>query len=101
MTNESANPGISRRIFWDVDYETINYQTDKLYVIDKVMNFGVWEDFKAMMRYYGKPMVKQEIVRVPYLKKDVLNFACFYFGLKPEQFESNLRRQQWEPHWDY
>jgi hypothetical protein len=101
MTDSATNPGFSRRIFWDVDYESIDYQKDKLYIIDKVMNFGVWEDFRAMIRFYGKDLVKREIVKVPYLKKDVLNFACFYFGLKPAQFKCYTRRQLQEPHWDF
>ena len=101
MVQSMINPGISRRIFWDVDYDTLDFQKDKLYIIEKVMNFGVWDDFRAMMQYYGKAVVKAEIVRLPYLKKDVLNFACFFFKLKPAQFVCYTRRQSQEPHWNF
>jgi hypothetical protein len=101
MTQASVNPSLSPRIFWDVDYATLDFQKDRLYVIDKVMNFGVWDDFRELIRFYGKELVKQEIVRLPYLKKDVLNFACFFFQLKPAQFVCYTQRQSQEVHWSF
>lgn len=98
---EKLRPAISRRIFWDVDYDALDYDKDRFFIIDKVMNYGLWQDFLEVMKYYGKEVVKEEIVRSPYLKKDVLNFLCFYLGLKPSQFECYKRRQSQEPHWTY
>lgn len=101
MVSIAPKPAISPRVFWDTDVSTLDYDKDKLYVMDKVLNYGVWSDFVAMMKYYGKDVVTREVVRLPYLKKDVLNFLCFYFGLKPAQFECYTRRQLQEPHWDF
>jgi hypothetical protein len=96
-----AKPNIARRIFWDTDFDALDYDKDRFYILDKVMNYGLWEDFLAVMRFYGKAVVKKEIVRSPYLKKEVLNFLCFYLGLKPSQFKCYKRRQSQEPHWTY
>ena len=101
MTSAQVRPAISPRVFWDTDTTTLDFEKDKLYVMDKVLNYGVWDDFVAMMKYYGKDAVKKEVVRLPYLKKDVLNFLCFYLGLQPAQFECYTRRQSQEPHWDF
>jgi hypothetical protein len=95
---QSIKPNISRRVFWDVDFESLDYERDRLFIIDKVMNYGLWDDFVAMMRYYGKDVVRQEIIKSPYLKKDVLNFLCFYLGLKPSDFTCYTRRQSQELH---
>jgi hypothetical protein len=94
-------PNISKRVFWDIDFDTLDYDKDRFFIIDKVMNYGMWDDFLAVMRHYGKEVVKKEIVKSPYLKKDVLNFLCFYLDLKPEDFECYTRRQLQEPHWAY
>ena len=96
-----GKPNISKRVFWDVDFESLSYEKDRLFIIDKVMNFGLWDDFVALMRFYGKDVVKKDVVRLPYLKKDVLNFLCFYLDLKPTDFECYTRRQSQEPHWTY
>lgn len=65
------------------------------------MNYGLWADFVATMRYYGKEVVKAEIVKSPYLKKDMFNFLCLYLRLKPSDFQCYTRRQSQEPHWAY
>ncbi|MFN0016286.1 MAG: DUF6922 domain-containing protein [Saprospiraceae bacterium] len=101
MVPAQKRPTISPRVFWDTNVAELDFEQDKLYVMDKVLNYGVWDDFVAMMKYYGKEVVTQEVVRLPYLKKDVLNFLCFYLGLKPAQFECYTRRQSQEPHWNF
>ncbi len=99
--SKTSKPNISRRVFWDIDFASLDYEKDRRFVIDKVLNYGLWDDFVEMMRFYGKEAVKEEIVKLPYFKKEVLNFLCFYFKLKPEDFECYIRRQSQEPHWSY
>jgi hypothetical protein len=94
-------PILSKRVFWDVDFEKLDYEKDRQFIIDKVMNYGLWEDFTALMRFYGKDTVKKEVIKVPFFKKDVLNFLCFYLKLKPKDFECYNLRQSQEPHWNY
>ena len=101
MPDTAAKPHISRRVFWDVDFDTLDYERDRRFIIDKVMNYGLWDDFVEVMRYYGKDVVREEIVQLPYLKKDVLNFLCFYLELQPSDFQCYTRRQSQEPHWEY
>jgi hypothetical protein len=98
---KAIKPNISKRVFWDVDFESLDYDKDRLFIIDKVMNYGLWDDFVATVRYYGKEVIRKEIVKSPYLKKDVLNFLCFYLSLQPSDFECYTRRQLQEPHWAY
>jgi hypothetical protein len=97
----ATKPNISKRVFWDVDFDSLDYDKDRLFIIDKVMNYGLWDDFVAVIQYYGKEVVKKEIVKSSYLKKDVLNFLCFYLGLKPTDFECYTRRQSQEQHWAF
>lgn len=98
---QSIKPNISKRVFWDINFESLDYEKDRLFIIDKVMNYGLWDDFVAIVKYYGKEVIGKEIVKSPYLKKDVLNFLCFYLGLQPSDFECYTRRQLQEPHWVY
>ncbi|NJL74978.1 MAG: hypothetical protein HC892_08055 [Saprospiraceae bacterium] len=94
-------PNISKRVFWDVDYDSLDWQQDRQFIIDKVMNYGLWDDFVAVMRFYGKPIVKQEILKSAYFKKEVLHFLCFYFDLEPTDFKCYTQRQLQEQHWNY
>ncbi len=96
-----TKPMISKRVFWDIDYESLDYEKDQFFIIDRVMNYGLWDDFIAIMRYYGKEVVKKEIVKSPYLKKKVLNFLCFYFGLSLIDFKCYSQRLSQEQHWSF
>lgn len=94
-------PDIHKRVFWDVRFDDLDYQKDRFYIIEKVMNYGVWSDFLAVLKFYGKETIKKEIVKSAYLKKDVLNFICVYFDLKPNQFKCYNRRQSSQELWNF
>ena len=68
---------ISSRSFWDVRFEDLDFDKDKSFIIEKVMNHGVMNDFVNTLKFYGKDIIREEIVKAAYLKKDVLNFVCF------------------------
>lgn len=99
--DQIPKPEISRRIFWDTDFDSLDYERDRRFIIEKVMNYGLWDDFGALMKYYGKEVVKKEIVKAAYLKKEVLNFLCLMLDLTPAQFECYKHRQSQERHWTY
>jgi hypothetical protein len=68
---------ISSRSFWDVRFEDLDFDRDKAFIIEKVMNYGIMSDFMSTLKYYGKDTIRQEIVKAAYLKKDVLNLCVF------------------------
>ena len=66
------------------------------------MNYGGWNDFIEVLRFYRQgTTIRTEIVRSSYLKKDVLNFVCFYFDLEPSDFKCYTRRQSHRELWDF
>ena len=99
--SSTTKPDISKRVFWDIDFESLDYIKDRFYIIEKVMNYGLWNDFIELVKFYGKDTIKKEIVQSSYLKKDVLNFLCLYLDLKPSQFKCYKHRQSTETHWNY
>ena len=97
----AAKPNIAKRVFWDVRFDELDYEKDRFFIIEKVMNYGLWNDFLEVVKFYGKDVIKQEIVKSACLKKEVLNFLCFYLELKPSEFLCYTQRQSQETHWDY
>jgi hypothetical protein len=94
-------PNLSKQVFWDIDFKSLNYEKDRFYIVEKVMNYGLWNDFIELVKFYGKDVIRTEITRSSYLKKDVLSFLCLYLNLKPSQFKCYKRRQSNEKHWTY
>ena len=64
---EAQKPDIKKRVFGDVKYDALDFEKDRFYIIEKVMNYGVWSDFLALHRYYGEDVIKEEIVKSAHL----------------------------------
>ncbi len=69
--------------------------------MEKVLNYGIWDDIIGLIKYYGEERIRREIVNSAYLSKEVLNFVCFYFRLMPDDFKCYKFRQLQNPHWNY
>jgi hypothetical protein len=52
-------PILSKRAFWDVDMDKIDYQKNSLNVIERVMIRGTLDDAFEVERFYGKERVKK------------------------------------------
>lgn len=92
--------GISKLPFWDVDFTSLDTERDSLFILEKVFNYGLWSDYKAVFAFYGMERIRREIVRASYLKKDVLSFLCLILNLKPADFKCFTKTQSLPPLWD-
>ena len=50
-------PILARRIFWDVDYDKLDYDAKANLVIERVFERGDVEDIRNCRRYYGDERV--------------------------------------------
>ncbi len=94
-------PNLSPTAFWDVDMPSLDYEKNARFIIEKVMNYGLWADIQEVMRFYGRDRVKQEVIQTAYLKKRTLSFCCAIFDLAPDQFRCYTRQQSHPTPWNY
>lgn len=80
-------PSISPKAFWDIYFDDLDFENSSLLVMEKVFNYGSWDDQVNMMRYYGTDRIRLEIVQARYLRKPVLSFLCVILKLKKTDFE--------------
>lgn len=80
-------PSISPKAFWDIYFDDLDFENSSLLVMEKVFNYGSWDDQVNMMRYYGTDRICLEIVQARYLRKPVLSFLCVILKLKKTDFE--------------
>jgi hypothetical protein len=94
-------PNISKKAFWDIDFDKIDYDKNRVFVINKIFNYGTFEDQVAIIRFYGVETIKNEIVKVPYFRKPVFAFVCGFLGLDKSQFVAYQRRQSQPNYWNF
>jgi hypothetical protein len=98
---QKSRPNISKTAFWDVNFEEIDFDKNYVFVVDKVFNYGKFNDQLELIRFYGVENIKKMMVQVPYFRKEVFAFICGYFQLNPTEFKCYLRRQSNPTHWEF
>mgnify|MGYP001319069135 CR=1 FL=1 len=76
---------LTRSIFWDTRYETIDWDKNAAYVIDRVLHFGTLTDWKKILTYYGRERIKEVVLHLRYMDKRALSFCSIYFQVPKEQ----------------
>ncbi len=81
-----VGPSISKKAFWDISFDELDFEKSSLFVMEKVFNYGSWNDQLLIMKYYSLPRIRQEIVKSAYLRKPVLSFLCTILQLQKTDF---------------
>lgn len=92
---------LTRAIFWDANYDRINWDKRARYVIGKVLNYGTINDWNAIKSYYGINRIKQEVVSIRDLDPKAMHFASTIFDISLHHFKCYTWRQSTPAPWIY
>ena len=94
-------PEISKKAFWDVRFDEIDYDKYSLHVMEKVFNYGTWNDQVGIMKFYGLDRIKNEIINAGYLRQPVLSYLCTILHLQKKDFKCYNKMQFHPLPWIY
>ena len=77
---------LSQRLFWDVDPDTINVDSHRRYIIQRVLERGTIEDLKATIAHYTMPTLVAEAQQIRSLDPVTLAFAACLGNVKEDSF---------------
>lgn len=84
---ENINPPIlSKRIFWDTDYNKIDWIKNEKWVICRVLDRGSTEDWEEIKRYYGIDKILESAKTARYLSKKAVYSISNNFNVPLEEF---------------
>ena len=72
---ERKPPTFDRRIFWDVDYDKLDYDAKANFVIARVFERGDVEDVRNCRRYYGHERVREALLNAKFLMEHSMHLA--------------------------
>ncbi|MEO6038115.1 MAG: hypothetical protein ABIQ93_06850 [Saprospiraceae bacterium] len=101
MTENTTVPLFSKVLFWDTDFEKIDYDLQARDVIARVIMYGNWSDWTTAKAYYGLERIKDEMLQVRSLDKKSLHFLHFLFNTPKDQFRCYTWQQSNPAHWDF
>ena len=83
---DKAKPIFNKRIFWDVVFENINYDTKANFVIERVFERGDVEDIRNCRRYYGEEKVAEALLNAKFLPERTMYLASAVTGKPLKDF---------------
>lgn len=69
-------PVFNKRIFWDVDFEKIDYNKKYKFVIERVFERGDVPDIRNCRRYYGDEVIREVILNTMFLPQHRMGLAA-------------------------
>jgi hypothetical protein len=88
-----GKPQFHRRIFWDVNFDTIDYNKYADFVIERVFERGDVEDIRQCRRYYGDEKVADALLNVKFLMEHRMYLAAAVINKSIEDFRCYKLRQ--------
>ena len=64
---QKQKPIFEKRIFWDVDFNKLDYDGKASFIIERVFERGDVEDIRQCRRYYGDEKVTEVLLNAKFL----------------------------------
>jgi hypothetical protein len=75
MSESRNKPVFQKRIFWDVDFEHLDYDGRATFIIERVFERGDVPDIRNCRRYYGDDKIREVLVNAKWLPERRLFLA--------------------------
>ncbi len=90
----TTTPGFLRKeLFWDVNFDHLDVELNKSLIIQRIIDFGTWDEFLKMVKFYGENSVIKESLKNRELSAHGASFISHYFNKDIEEFICYKRRQ--------
>ena len=99
--DSKLKPIFEKRIFWDVNFEQIDYDAKANFVIERVFSRGDVEDIRQCRRYYGDEKVTSVLLNAKYLPLHTIHLASAVIDRPLNEFRCYKLRQLNPGHFPY
>lgn len=99
-SNEYINK-LSAHLFWDMDLNLIDMDSCSRQIIQRVLEYGLWEDWKLISKYYGLDKIVAETKQMRSLDPKILSYICCISDTRKEDYRCYHFQQSNPTHWIY
>lgn len=97
----SNKPIFNKRIFWDVNFEALDYNAKAGFIIERVFERGDVEDIRQCRRYYGDEKIKSTLTNAKWLSLATIYLACALFNNILTDYKCYNTARSNPTHWMY
>lgn len=93
MEDPIIKPVFNKRIFWDVNFDALDYDAKANFVIERVFERGDVDDIRQCRRYYGDEKITIALLNAKYLPERRLHLAAAVIDKPITAFRCYILRQ--------
>ena len=101
MEAPKNKPVFNRRIFWDVNFDKLDYDGKASFIIERVFERGDVDDIRQCRRYYGDEKVTQSLLNAKFLPLHTVYLAAAVIDRPLTDFRCYKSRLLNPEHWIY
>ena len=98
---QKPKPIFHKRIFWDVDFEKLDYDAKANFIIECVFERGDVENIRQCRRYYGDEKVRVALTNAKWLPLKTVYLACAVLNNQLTDYRCYMTAQSNPQHWLY
>ena len=76
----------SKHLFWDVEVEKLDIDTYPAFVIQRVLEYGLWWDWVQVRSYYSMGTIKDTAMNLKTLPPKALNYIALYTNTNKKDY---------------
>lgn len=101
MSEREYIQSFSEYLFWDVDKNSIDLETNAPYVVRRVLELGQIGDWKLLVQRYGIPRISSIARNLRTLEPRALSFISTVSSVPQESFRCFTTKQSTQTHWNF
>ncbi len=99
MKNSIEN--FSQHLFWDIDKNKLDFEKSQKFIIQRVLDYGLINDWQIIYNYYGLKKIGEISTTIRDLDKKSISFIATLSNIPRENFLCYTTKQSTPKHWDF
>ncbi len=100
MNQEITINDFSQHLFWDVDLADFDFEKHKSHLIQKVLEYGLIQDWRLLKQVYGLETIKLVSLNLRSLDAVTLSYLAAIFSIDKTEFRCYKHRQLYPTYWN-
>ena len=92
---------LSSHLFWDVDREKIDMSKNAKWLVGRVLNYGLLNDWIIIEKYYGLNKITELSKEIKDLDEKSMSFISVLSNVPKEDFLCYTTKQLNQGHWNF
>ena len=91
----------SPHIFWDVDVQSVDLEKNGVFVLQRVLQYGILKDWLLLKYIMGAENIKALAVQLPTLDDVSISFLSNLYKIDKSEFKCYKNKQSNQNYWSY